>query len=202
MSSLPPLRRRFCKWQGPFAPRTLLRFIATADPAATLSSSADFPVSPVIRPTLLRRFLAGTRRASPVARHVLATVLSLPPRRSEGAASIRFRLPCCLRPPVGGSAFGATHFRGHFCVHCCYGPVTRRLPTGDVVDRLKSWFPATLLSKLRGLFAPAGLSPAEHASPHWTHNRTGRFPASGSRTRPHAVFRVRRHRQLLNIMRS
>src|SRR5208283_1148568 len=45
---------------------------------------------------------------------------------------------CCLRPPVGGSAFGATHFRGHFCVHCCYGPVTRRLPTGDVVDRLQS----------------------------------------------------------------
>jgi hypothetical protein len=33
---------------------------------------------------------------------------------------------------------------------------------------------------------PAGLSPAEHASLHWTHNRTGRFPASGSRTRLHA----------------
>src|SRR5271167_4735017 len=48
--------------------------------------------------------------------------------------------------------------------------------------------------------APAGLSPAEHASLRWTHNRTCRFPASGSRTRPHAVFRVRRHRQLLNIM--
>jgi hypothetical protein len=54
-------------WQGHFAPRTLLCFIATTDPAATLSSSADFPVSPVIRPTLLRRFRAGTRRASPVA---------------------------------------------------------------------------------------------------------------------------------------
>ena len=50
-----------------------------------------------------------------------------------------FGSPCCLRPPVGGSAFGATHFRGHFCVHCCYGPVTRRLPTGDVVDRLQSF---------------------------------------------------------------
>ena len=69
----------------------------------------------------------------------------LEPHRSD------FGSPCCLRPPVGGSAFGATHFRGHFCVHCCYGPVTRRLPTGDVVDRLQSfWFPATLLSKLRG----------------------------------------------------
>ena len=28
--------------------------------------------------------------------------------------------------------------------------------------------------------APAGLSPAEHASLRWTHNRTCRFPASGS----------------------
>src|SRR5229473_1679704 len=33
---------------------------------------------------------------------------------------------------------------------------------------------------------PAGLSPAEHASLHWTHNRTCRSPASGSRTRLHA----------------
>jgi SIR2-like domain len=69
LSSRPclPLCWRRCKWQGPFAPRTLLRFIASTDPSATLSSSADFPVSPVIRPTLLRRFRAGTRRASPVA---------------------------------------------------------------------------------------------------------------------------------------
>src|SRR5262245_12304188 len=83
ISSLPSLRWRHCKWQGPFAPRTLLRFLATPDPAATLSSSADFPVSPVIWPTLLRRFRAGTRRASPVAQHVLVTVPSLPPRRGE-----------------------------------------------------------------------------------------------------------------------
>ena len=83
ISSLPSLCWRHCKWQGPFAPRTLLRFLATPDPAATLSSSADFPVSPVIRPTLLRRFRAGTRRASPVAQHVLVTVPSLPPRRGE-----------------------------------------------------------------------------------------------------------------------
>ncbi len=65
----------------------------TTNPSVTLSPSIDFPVEPVIRSTLLRRFRAGTRRASPVARHVLATVLSLPPRRSEGAASVRFRLP-------------------------------------------------------------------------------------------------------------
>ena len=77
------------------------------------------------------------------------------PRRPD------FGTPCCLRPSVAGSALGSTHFRGHLRVHCRYGPVTRNLPTGDLVDRLqKSWFPATLLSKLRGLLtlAPAGLS--------------------------------------------
>ena len=134
--------------------------------------------------------------------------MSLPPCCRFHPAEVKephrsdFGSPCCLRPPVGGSAFGATHFRGHFCVHCCYGPVTRRLPTGDVVDRLQSFgFPPPCYPNYGASdFSPAGLSPAEHASLRWTHNRTGRFPASGSRTRPHAVFRVRRHRQLLNIM--
>src|SRR5271165_5570268 len=90
------------------------------------------------------------------------------PHRSD------FGSPCCLRPPVGGSAFGATHFRGHSCVHCCYGPVTRRLPTGDVVDRLQSLgFPPPCYPNYGVLiFVPAGLSPAEHASLRWTHNRT------------------------------
>src|SRR6266576_1785761 len=108
--SLPSLRWRHCKWQGPFAPRTLLRFLTTADPAATLSSSADFPVSPVIRPTLLRRFRAGTRRASPVAQHVLVTVPSLPPRRGEQPYRSVFGCSCCLRPSEVGSALGATFF--------------------------------------------------------------------------------------------
>ena len=112
---------------------------------------------------------------SPCCRFHPAEVLE--PHRSD------FGSPCCLRPPVGGSAFGATHFRGHFCVHCCYGLVTRRLPSGDVVDRLQSLgFPPPCYPNYGVLiFAPAGLSPAEHASLRWTHNRTGRFPASGSR---------------------
>jgi hypothetical protein len=80
--------------QGPFAPRTLLRFLATADPAATLSSSADFPVSPVIRPTLLRRFRAETRRASPVAQHVLVTVRRFHP------AEVNSRIGQCSAAPA------------------------------------------------------------------------------------------------------
>ena len=113
ISSLPSLRRRRRKWQGPLAPRTLLRFLATTGPAATLSSSADFPVSPVIRPNFLRRFRAGTRRASPVAQHVLVTVLSLPPRRGEQPYRSVSGWSFCLRPSVAGSALGFTHFRGH-----------------------------------------------------------------------------------------
>src|SRR5438876_8629075 len=53
--------------QGPFAPRALPRLLATSGPSATLSPSAAFPGKPVIRPTQLRRFRGGTRRASPVA---------------------------------------------------------------------------------------------------------------------------------------
>ena len=48
-----PCCRRSYEQQGPFAPRALPRFAATTSPSATLSSSADFPGSPVIRPTQL-----------------------------------------------------------------------------------------------------------------------------------------------------
>jgi hypothetical protein len=53
-----PVSQRKCKQQGPFAPRTLLRFFATLGPSATLSSSTDFLGSPVIRfaaPPISRR---------------------------------------------------------------------------------------------------------------------------------------------------
>ena len=56
--------------------------------------------------------------------------VKVPPRSDFGT-------PCCLRPSVAGSALGFTHFRGHLRVHCCYGPVTRNLPWGDLVDRLQ-----------------------------------------------------------------
>ena len=52
------------------------------------------------------------------------------PHRSD------FGTPCCLRPSVAGSALGPSHFRGHICVYCRYGPVTRNLPKGDLVDGL------------------------------------------------------------------
>src|SRR5262249_13955655 len=130
ISPRPPMSVEACHQQGRFAPRTLLRFGATTSPSATLSSSADFPGSPVIRPTWLRRFRDGTRRASPVARRALVTMRPLPPRRRLPPRQPRCGGPYCLRPTVGGSASGATHFRGHLCVHSRYGPVTRRPSRG------------------------------------------------------------------------
>ena len=64
--------------------------IRTHPPPSRLS--VHFPLLTVIEPTLLQGFPPGTRRASPVARYALVTVLSLPPRRSELAISIGFRL--------------------------------------------------------------------------------------------------------------
>ena len=55
------------------------------------------------------------------------------PHRSD------FGTPCCLRPSDAGSALGSIHFRGHMYVHCRYGPVTRNLPKGDLVDRLQDF---------------------------------------------------------------
>ena len=98
--------------QGPFAPRALPRFNATTDPAATVSSSTVFPGPPVMRSTLLRRFLDGTRTASPVAWHVLVTVLSLPPRHRDVPHQMSGDTSCCLRPTRENSAFGVYFFVG------------------------------------------------------------------------------------------
>jgi hypothetical protein len=85
-----------------------------------------------------------------------------------------FGIPCCLRPSVAGSTLGSTHFRGHLRVHFRYGPMTRSLPEGDLVDRLQDlgFPPSCYPTTGRLTFAPAGLSPAEHTSLYWTHNRT------------------------------
>jgi hypothetical protein len=72
--------------------------IWTRPPPSRLST--HFPLFTVIESTLLQKFLPGTRRASPVARYALVTVLSLPPRRSELAVSISFR-PIMLPSPYG-----------------------------------------------------------------------------------------------------
>ena len=159
--------------QGPFAPRALPRFIATTDPAATVSSSADFPVSPVIRPTLLRRFLDGTRTASPVARHVLVTVLPLPPRRSDLPHQSDCDTPCCLRPNGEGSASGSC-----FLSRPPVGSLALRPGDSLTIPKMAlsigfiSFVSSTDAIQATGLLTPTpvGLTPTEHASLSWTHS--------------------------------
>ena len=64
------------------------------------------------------------------------------------------------------------------CVHFRYGPVTRNLPWGGLVDRLRRFCCHLARYPNYGAltFTPAGLSPAEHASLRWTHNHTVKIP--------------------------
>jgi hypothetical protein len=139
--------------QGPFAPRALPRLIATAGPSATLSPSAAFPGAPVIRPTFLRRFRGGARRASPVARRALVAVPSLTPRRRGPAASARLQrslLPSRVKQTLG--------LRGHALSGLPLRSLTLRpgdsLPSFRWSRRWASglWFPSALPSKLRGVW--------------------------------------------------
>jgi hypothetical protein len=93
-SRVPLLHRRY-----PVSSR-----LRTRPPPSRLRSISRW--MPVIRPTLLRRFLGGTRTASPVAQRILVTVLPLLPRRSESTHRSEFADPCCLRLTIEGSASG------------------------------------------------------------------------------------------------
>jgi hypothetical protein len=108
-SPLPPWVSENCKQQGPFAPRTLLRFFATMSPSATLSSSTDFLGSPVIRfaaPSISRRDEEGF--SSCLAHPCHRAAANTPPECPT--ASVSCGGPCCLRPFAAGSAPGAFGF--------------------------------------------------------------------------------------------
>src|SRR6516165_11943879 len=117
------LRLRSCKLLGAFVisplPPILLVPLQTAGPLCSTDITPlhrycgpvrhplAFPRFPGLHRLygfLLRRFLAGARRASPVARCILVIVLSLPPRQSVPPHRSVGDVPCCLRPINGGSA--------------------------------------------------------------------------------------------------
>jgi hypothetical protein len=173
-----PYCRRNHKQQGPFAPRALPRFAATADPSATLSPSADFPGPPVIRPTQLPRI-------SPRDEEGFSSCSLCPCRRAvanhpAGVTRRVNRLATChaaFALTVAGSASGATHFRGH---HAFTSVTARRLapiPRMGLSMGFRSFgfppacHPATGLP----IVSPTGLTPAGHSSLFWTHNRTCDF---------------------------
>jgi len=158
--------------QGPFAPRALPRFVATTSLTATVSPSADFPVSPVIRLTLLHRWRGGARTVSPVARHALVTVLSLPPRRSVVTSRSAHVTPCCLRPEPEGSASGFYFLSrppvGSLALRPGDSLTIPRMALSVGVIRFVSSTNATQATRLLTLTL-VGLTPTEHASLRWTH---------------------------------
>ena len=76
--------------QGPFAPRALPRFIATADPSDTLSPSVDFPVSRLYGLPCSADFSPGRGGFLQLLSTSLSPCRRLPPRRGQSAASVRF----------------------------------------------------------------------------------------------------------------
>src|SRR5271168_2131476 len=82
ISPLPPFLLEPYKQQGLFAPRTLLRFLATTDPAESLSPSTDFPVSPVIRLPCSADFPTGRGGLLQLLSMTLSPCCPYQPRRS------------------------------------------------------------------------------------------------------------------------
>ena len=104
--------------------RELLRYYSPI--RLPLIFGSFLPSCGIIEPTLLRPFLSGMRRVSPVALHILVTMLLLPPRQpcrfpfqsvSERHAAFAIRL--IARPA------GFNHFRGYLCIYFRYGLITR-----------------------------------------------------------------------------
>src|SRR5882762_3173719 len=114
ISSLPsPMLETLQMAGGPFAPQTLLRFIATTDqpPPSRLRPTSRFrrlyglPCSDDFAPGRGGLLQLLCMSLSPCCRFHPAEVVM--PHRSD------FGTPCCLRPCVASSALGPTHFRGH-----------------------------------------------------------------------------------------
>src|SRR5207302_943526 len=136
--------------RGPIAPVALPTFGATAGPSATLSPSAPFPDVVVIGRTLLRQFRSGTRRASPVARRVLAIVPSLLTPPEWFVASVRLRRS--ILPSPYGCGLGP------------WGPALSIARWGHI-STMATFHEAPLRSRTAGFpGSGSGLGPARHFS--------------------------------------
>ncbi len=69
----------------------------------------------------------------------LSPCCRFPPRRDQDAASVRFRHPMLPSPFVCGLGSRIHLVSRPLRVHSHYGPVTRNLPKGDLVDGLQSF---------------------------------------------------------------
>ncbi len=172
MSPLPLVSPKESCAAGPLDSTGVTPLLSYYGPSRHPLAFGRLPGGPVIRPTLLHRFLDGARRASPVARHVLVTVLPLPPRRSAVPLQSICDTPCCLRPKGEDSASGVC-----FLSRPPVGSLALRPGDSLTIPRMAlsisftRFVSSTDVIQTTGLLslAPVGLTPTEHASLRWTH---------------------------------
>ena len=98
VSPLPPVLAKTCCAARPLRSTGITPLLRYYGPNRHRLAVSRFPGVAGYTAYPAPRFLDGARTVSPVARHGLVTVLSLPPRRSgEPHRSARVP-PCCLRP--------------------------------------------------------------------------------------------------------
>src|ERR1700692_3789090 len=189
ISSLPSPMLETLQMAGPLGSADitpLLRYYGPSRPPLVFGRLPGFAGSTAsLAPTISRRDEEGFSSCLACPCH--RAVASTPPRQrcrigQISAPHVAFALRLRARPSVS-LIFEATFA---FTVVTARWLVISPRETLSIGFRvLVSLHPAIQTTRLLTL-APAGLSPAEHTSLRWTHNRTGRSPASGSRTRLHA----------------
>jgi hypothetical protein len=152
ISPLPPVLLESLQTAGPLRSADVTPLPRYYRPSRIPLAIYRFPGVAGYTASLLRRFLDGTRRVSPVARHDLVTVLSLPTPPKCFAASALATLHAAFAREVRARPSGFSTFEALW-VYLRYGPVTRSPSLLDgFVNRLQdSQFPSFLLFKLRGL---------------------------------------------------
>src|ERR1700757_1493988 len=113
ISPLPPVLSESPQTAGSLRSTDITPLPRYFEPSRTPLAFRRLPGASGYTASLLRRFRAGARRVSPVARHHLVTVLSLPTPPKCCTASVHCDAPCCLRPKSEGSAFRVKYSRGH-----------------------------------------------------------------------------------------
>jgi len=142
-------------------------------PIRTLPPSVHFPVSLVIGPTFLQRFLTGAERASPVALCVLLPCCRYHPaevnNRVSQFAVIHAVFTLRMRARPSGQSLSGPPYA--FTFVAAWQLVIILLMIVSIGFRISvSLYPAIRTTWLLTL-AMAGLSPAEHTRLNWTHIR-------------------------------
>jgi len=107
------------------------------------------------------------------------------PARMKTAASARLHRSMLPSPCQRGLGFWGLRFRGHFCVHFRYGPMTRS-PSLKMALSIDSRGSVSLRSAIQATrlltITSVGLFPTEHTSLHWTCAGTRCFSSSNQFT--------------------